>query len=87
MLVSVEEAKNYLRIDTSDDDSLISGIITTAENLCKDIARVEVISDETYKIAILYAVAYLYEHREEADHHALTLSLRSLLFGQRKAMF
>lgn len=87
MLVSVEEAKKYLRVDSSDDNTLISNIIQTAENLCKDIARVEVISDEAYKIAILYAIAYLYEHREEADHHALTLSLRSLLFGQRKAMF
>lgn len=32
-------------------------------------------------------VAYLYEHREEADHHALTLTLRSLLFGSRKEAF
>ena len=39
------------------------------------------------RIGILYAVAYLYEHREEADHHALTLTLRSLLFGVRKAAF
>ena len=23
------------------------------------------------KIAVMYAAAYLYEHREEADHHAL----------------
>ena len=37
--------------------------------------------------AILYAVAYLYEHREEADHHELTLTLRSLLFGIREAAF
>ena len=39
------------------------------------------------RIGILYAVAYLYEHREEADHHELTLTLRSLLFGIRKAAF
>ena len=39
------------------------------------------------KIAILYSVAYLYEHREEANHKELTLTLRALLFGARKADF
>jgi hypothetical protein len=32
-------------------------------------------------------VAYLYEHREEADHKELMITLRSLLFGIRKAAF
>lgn len=39
------------------------------------------------RIAVMYAVAYLYEHREDAEHHALTLSLRSLLFGCRQEGF
>ena len=39
------------------------------------------------KVAVLYATAYLYEHREEADHKALTISLRSLLSGSRKEAF
>lgn len=43
--------------------------------------------DPNAKVAVLYATAYLYEHREEADHHALTLTLRSLLFGSRKEAF
>ena len=42
---------------------------------------------ETLRVAVLYALGYLYEHREEADHHALTLSLRSLLFGCRQEGF
>nr|DAY27944.1 MAG TPA: hypothetical protein [Caudoviricetes sp.] len=36
---------------------------------------------------MLYAVSYLYEHREEADHRGLALTLRSLLFGVRKEVF
>ena len=36
--------------------------------------------------AILYALGYLYEHREEADHHSLTLTLRSLLFSIREGV-
>ena len=39
------------------------------------------------RIAVLYAVAYLYEHREEADHHELVTMLRSLLFGVRREVF
>ena len=37
--------------------------------------------------AELYTVAYLYEHREEANHHDLMLTLRALLFGIREVTF
>ena len=79
--------KNYLRVDFEDDDALLSGIIAQSQQLCVDIAR---LSEEAFekqtvsKIAVMYAVAYLYEHREEADQNALTLSLRSLLLGVRE---
>lgn len=33
------------------------------------------------------AVAYLHEHREDADHKALTIGLRALLFGIRTPGF
>ena len=32
-------------------------------------------------------IAYLYEHREEANHEELVQTLRSLLFGIRKEVF
>lgn len=38
------------------------------------------------KVAIFYTVAYLYEHREKADYHDLTLTLRSLLFAIREGV-
>ena len=41
---------------------------------------------ELLRVAILYAVGYLYEHREEADHHDLVLTLRSLLFAIREGV-
>lgn len=92
MVVSIEEMKNYLRVDTSEDDNLISTLIKSAEKMCLAIARKneeEIIREnfEEYKVAVLYAAAYLYEHREEADHHELTFTLRSMLFGARKAGF
>lgn len=92
MVVSLEEMKNYLRVDTSEEDNLISTLIHSAEKMCIAITRKseeEIIGEnfEEYKVAVLYAAAYLYEHREEADHHELTITLRSMLFGVRKAGF
>ena len=41
---------------------------------------------ELLRIAILYTVGYLYEHREEADHHDLTLTLRAILSSIREGV-
>ena len=90
MEVTLEEMKGYLRVDFDDDDALIEDFILTGQNLCADIVRLseeELSEIPSSKIAVMYAVAYLYEHREDADHHALTLSLRSLLFGSRREVF
>ena len=101
-LISLEEAKGYLRVDTADEDAMIGILITSAGRLCAAVARLTteqwaaVDSNaedasltpirETMRVAILYAVGYLFEHREEADHHDLTLTLRSLLFGIREGV-
>jgi len=91
MVVTLEEMKNYLRVDYDDDDALIENIIRASEKICMDVARMDSLEEfsavENAKISVLYAAAYLYEHREEADHRALTLTLRALLFGARKEAF
>ena len=101
-LVTPDEAKGYLRVDTADEDAMIGTLLSAAERLCADVARLtdeeweDIDSDtedaslapvrETMKVAILYALGYLFEHREEADHHALTLTLRSILFAIREGV-
>ena len=91
MILSVDEAKEYLRVDFPDEDEMIARIIDSSEKLCMDIYRTddaaEFAAEPAGKVAVLYAVAYMYEHREDADYHALTLSLRALLGGGRKAGF
>ena len=91
MLVSLEEAKSYLRVDSSDDDEFIRTLILTAEQLVTDVSRLSteylLVQGNVVKIAELYAIAYLYEHREEADHKELILKLRNLLFGIRREVF
>lgn len=92
MILSLEEAKEYLRVDYDDEDNTITAIIHAAEELTGHVTRkpleeLSQLNSETVKIAVLFATAYLFEHREEADHHTLTLTLRSLLFGIRKEAF
>ena len=91
MAVTLEEMKGYLRVDFDDDDVLIESMVRASEKICMDVARMDnarkfyAVGDA--KIAVLYAAAYLYEHREEADHHAMMLTLRALLSGSRKEAF
>lgn len=118
MLIPLYQAKDYLRVDSSDEDELIGILQSTAQQMCVDVARIsqaqwkdidtlsyddngnllptesELYSEEeletlraTFRTAILYALGYLYKHREEADHHALMLTLRSLLFAVREGVF
>lgn len=91
MAVTLEEMKNYLRVDYDDDDALIESMVRASEKICMDIIRTDdrdvLEQDENAKTAVLYATAYLYEHREDADHHAMMLTLRALLSGSRKEAF
>lgn len=116
-LVSLEDAKSYLRVDSDFDDNLISSLLLTSEALCTDVARLTttewgvigaypedgsetvIIRDEVksrgeilqmkelLRIGTLYTLGYLYEHREEADHHGLAMTLRNLLFAIREGVF
>ena len=88
-MVTVDEAKNYLRIDIDEDDPLIQTLLDSAVQLCLDVARCEreeFEASDLSKSAVLYTLAYFYEHREDADHHELTMTLRSLLFPLREGV-
>lgn len=89
-MLSLDEVKQYLRVDSSDEDDLLRSLILSAESLVYDVSRLPkdaVVSDPVMKLAMMYTVAYLYEHREEADHNDLMLTLRALLFGIREVKF
>ncbi len=88
MLVSLNEAKEYLKVEYEDEDTLLVSIINSAEKLCSDILRRELDGDEAVRIAVLYAIGVLYENRGTKEEVAdLVPTLKCLLSGSRKEAF
>lgn len=89
-MVTLQEAKNYLRVDHSEDDKLIQDLLLTAKELCMDVGRMDeeelAQNEDTVRTAMLFALGYLYENRNTADMKKLTLSLRSILYAQREGV-
>ncbi len=89
-MITLTEAKNYLRVDNCEDDKLILTLMETAQRLVMDVGRMNekqlAENEETSRQAIMYTVSYLYENRNTADFHKLTLTLRSILFAQREGV-
>ena len=89
-MMTLVEVKNYLRVDHTEDDALILSMMDTAKKLVKDVGRMDeqafTVNEETTRQAMLYTISYLYENRNNADFHKLTLTLRSLLFAQREGV-
>ena len=87
-MVTLQEVKQYLRIDFEDDDPLLLSLIFTAKQLVMDVGRMDETqlaeNEDVVRIAMLYTVSYLYENRNTADFSKLTLTLRAMLFAQRE---
>ena len=58
MIVTLNEAKKYLRVDYPDEDSLIKKFILTGETLTEDTLRKPLTDTKLNKVAVLYVVAY-----------------------------
>lgn len=89
-MITLDEAKAYLKIDYGDEDSLVSDFIKTAEKMVKDVGRLSdeqtAEKDPVIKIAMLFVVGYLYDNRTNPDYRKLTLSLRAILFKHREGI-
>jgi uncharacterized phage protein (predicted DNA packaging) len=87
-VVTLQEVKQYLRIDFEDDDTLLLSLISTAKQLVMDVGRMDEErfseNEDVVRTAMLYTVSYLYENRNTADFSKLTLTLRAMLFAQRE---
>lgn len=89
-MITLKEAKNYLRVDYDEDDKLIQNLISTSKQLVMDVGRMSEedfsVNEDTVRTAMLFALGYLYENRSNPDYHKLTLNLRSILFAQREGV-
>ena len=87
-MVTLQEVKQYLRIDFEDDDTLLLSLISTAKQLVMDVGRMDETqlaeNEDVVRTAMLFALGYLYENRSNPDYKKLTLNLRSILFAQRE---
>ena len=99
MSITLKEMKNYLRVDGTEDDTLIRSLIGSAERLCMDVIRtddVKILYGSKYgKAAVMYAANYMYEHRTEAVMYAVNYMLehrteadfKSLTLSLRSMLF
>ena len=89
-MVTLQEVKQYLRVDFEDDDTLLFSLISTAKQLIMDVGRMDEErfseNEDVVRTAMLYTVSYLYENRNTADFSNLTLTLRAMLFAQREGV-
>lgn len=87
MLVTLKEAKEYLKVEFEDEDTLILTLLSTAEGVCADILRKELTEEaDIAKTAVLFAVGVLYENRG-TDIKELIPTLKCILSGRRKEVF
>lgn len=87
MLVSLEEAKAYLKIEYDEEDDLLLSLIASAEDLCATILRKDLPEDYTVRVAVLYAVSYLFDSRGETNMTDLIGMLKAILSGKREEVF
>lgn len=89
-MITLKEAKNYLRVDYDEDDKLIQNLLSTSKQLVMDVGRMSEedfsVNEDTVRTAMLFVLGYLYENRSNPDYHKLTLNLRSILFAQREGV-
>ena len=62
-MITLKEAKNYLRVDYEEDDSLIQNLLSTAKNLVMDVGRMDeddfTKNEDAVRTAMLFALGYL----------------------------
>lgn len=90
-MITQETVKEWLHLDHDDFDALIDELLGSTLAICVDILRLDSADDlqvtPLIKLAILFAMAYLFEHREDADMDGLKKNMRALLEPDRKAVF
>lgn len=88
MFVTLEKTKEYLRVESPDEDELITGMITAAEDIVEGILRFPLSELGTIppsvEQAVLYLTATLYENRETLSMEDALKTVLGLIAPYRK---
>ena len=88
MVLTVDEAKQHLRIDYDEEDELIEKLIAQAQAAAEDFCRVSFEEDvpEPVRLACLLFVSYHYENRDIPDmttYKSMRMAFEHLLYPHR----
>ena len=89
MVVTLENTKEWLRVESNDEDALIGSFILAAEDIVEGILRFPLsdfadVIPEPVKHAIYFAASKLYEERNELDTESLNDVLKAILSSYRE---
>jgi len=88
---TLQELKDYLGVDGEFNDSLIHSLSESARELVEGVLRYKIAKinpvPASVKNAIMFACAYMFSSREQADMKVLEQMLRSMLSSLRKEAF
>lgn len=76
--MNIQEIKEYLRIDGSEEDNLIQGLRLAAEQYLDNAGISKDYTNELYKLAVMLLVSHWYENR---DVEKIGVSVNKLRFS------
>lgn len=87
-MLTLEEVKEYLRLDTDDEDRYLNILILLASEICENYTRLSLpeVLPESYKQAMLICIGYFFEKRD-GTKDGLPDIVYTLLAPYRKAAF
>lgn len=88
MPLTLDEVKQYLRLDTDAEDKYLRVLILLASEMCENFTRLELPEPlpESYKQAMLICIGYFFEQREGTKDGVPSV-FKTLLRPYRKAVF
>lgn len=89
MILTVDEVKTHLRIETDDEDELIERLIRQAQATAEDFCRVSFEGEEApepVRLAVLLMTGHYYENRDNPDRQiyvTMRMAFENLLYPYR----
>ena len=88
MIVTVDEAKTHLRIESDEENNFIESLIAQAQAAAEDFCRVTFAepAPEPVRLAVLLMAAHYYENRDTPERQiyvTLRMAFENLLYPYR----